>query len=70
MKPVPLENPDCNDPEKDYVQYLANLKRAGEILDFRYEPFSLRIGHGSWYKPDCFELHETKGFMREVQTSA
>lgn len=48
MKPIPLENPDLNDLEIDSGQYLANLKRAGKILDFRYEPFCLRIGHGSW----------------------
>jgi len=73
MIPLTVEVPGRNKLEKEYGQYLATLKRAGEIIDFRYEPFSLRIGHSAWYKPDflvikedCFELHETKGFMREA----
>ena len=73
MKPISVEIPGRNKLEKRYGQYLATLKRAGEIIHYRYEPFSLRIGHSAWYKPDflvvkddCFELHETKGFMREA----
>jgi len=73
MIPLTVEVPGRNKLEKEYGQYLATLKRAGEIIDFRYEPLSLRLGHSAWYKPDflvikedCFELHETKGFMREA----
>jgi hypothetical protein len=73
MKPISVEIPGRNKLEKSYGQHLATLKRAGEIIDFRYEPLSLRIGHSAWYKPDflvikedCFEFHETKGHMREA----
>jgi|TARA_R100000501_G_C2559123_1_gene70515 hypothetical protein len=73
MIPLTVEVPGRNKLEKEYGQYLATLKRAGEIIDFRYEPLSLRLGHSAWYKPDflvikedCFELHETKGRAYEA----
>ena len=58
MKPISVEIPGRNKLEKSYGQYLATLKRAGEIVDFRYEPFSLRIGHSAWYKPDFLVVKE------------
>jgi len=60
--------------EERYAQRLEVLKRAGEILDWIYEPLSLHIGEGAWYKPDFLvllpdnkvELHEVKGRPREA----
>ena len=49
-------------------------KLAGEILDWKFGCFKLRLADGAWYKTDFFvvladgeiQCHETKGFMREA----
>ena len=61
--------------EACYDNYLAMLKRAGKILDYRFEPFTLRLTYKTItnYKPDFLvinldeymEIHETKGYMEE-----
>ena len=60
--------------EEQYAQRLHLLRCAEEIAEWAYEPMRLRIGDGAWYTPDFvvilpsgeFEIHETKGFMREA----
>ena len=57
--------------EACYDAYLAEKKRLGRILDYRFEPFTLRLTYKTItsYKPDFFvinldeymEIHETKG---------
>lgn len=61
-----------NKTELAYAQNLELMKRAGEIVDYRFEPFGLRLGVKTFYHPDflvvlkdCFEIHEVKGFWRE-----
>ena len=61
--------------ESKYATYLDGLKRLGQILDWKFEPFKLRLTEGwkTTYCPDFLvitkdgfmELHETKGFMRD-----
>ena len=58
--------------ETRYSQYLNALIFAGEIRDYRYEPFRLRLAPKCTYCPDFFvvtkdgfEVHECKGWMRE-----
>ena len=71
MRPIAKES-DMNKTEARYANILELRKRAGEILDFRFEPFGLRLAKTTYYHPDflvvCpghFEIHEVKGFWRE-----
>lgn len=58
-----------NKAEAAYAAHLELRKAAGEILWYAYEPFSLRLADGAWYKPDFgvmladgeIECHEVKG---------
>lgn len=60
--------------EGDYALHLEGQRRRGEILQWDYEPESLKLADGSRYTPDfrvvlpdrTIEFHETKGFMREA----
>ena len=72
MKPITDSRLKMNKLEKRYGDYLNQLKMAGEILDYRYEAFSLKIGFNCRYHfdffvvtKDEFQIHETKGFMRD-----
>lgn len=61
-----------NKTELRYAGQLEALKRAGQIIDYKFESMRLEVGEGAWYKPDFlvvfkdrFELHEIKGgFIR------
>lgn len=60
--------------ERDYAMILEAKKRTGEIREWAYESFRLKLADGAWFTPDFFvvcsddliEFHETKGFMREA----
>lgn len=62
-----------NRTEADWAKQLEILKRAGEILDFRFEGLKFRLAPSTFYTPDFFvvradgsaELHEVKGFWRD-----
>ncbi len=61
-----------NKTEAAYAQRLELLKRAGEILDYMFEPLKLRLADNTFYTPDFLvvrterlELHEVKGFWRD-----
>lgn len=71
MRPLPIKD-KMNRLESRYAQDLEFKKRAGEIIDWRYEPFNLRLADNTYYRPDFllvypdrFEIHETKGFLRD-----
>lgn len=59
--------------EERYAFQLEMRKRAGEIVDWRYEPMALNIGADTRYVPDflvvrndgTIEFQEVKGFMRD-----
>jgi hypothetical protein len=69
-----MPNEKMNKTEAAYAQHLEMLKRAGEVLWWRFQPMRLRLADGSYFKPDfglldrncLFEFHETKGFWREA----
>jgi len=75
LKPVqtlikePKDKPKMNGLESSYAQYLDYLKRTGEIIDWKFEPFNIRLADKCFYKIDFLvitkdkqiELHETKG---------
>ena len=73
IQKVKVEKPKMNKLETRYAQYLEALKFAGEIRDFRFEPFRLKLAKDCTYCPDFFvvtrdgefQVHECKGFMRD-----
>ncbi len=59
-----------NQTEARYGEYLEQLKRAGEILWYKFEGIKLRLADNTFYTPDfcvmaadgVIECHEVKGF--------
>lgn len=72
-RPITREKGAMNGTEKAYASLLELQKRAGAILDYRFEAVKLRLADLTFYSPDflvvkedCFELHEVKGgFIRD-----
>ena len=73
MKAVPRQS-GMNKTEARYADLLTIAKGAGEILDWKYEAVTFKLGPDLRYTPDFFvvnvdwevEFHETKGgFIRE-----
>jgi hypothetical protein len=62
-----------NQTERDYWEHLRARLVAGEIVDFRYEALTFRLGHDCRLTPDFLvllpdgraEFHEVKGFCEE-----
>lgn len=62
-----------NRTESAYASRLELLRIAGEVSEWRYEAFTLKLADGVRYTPDFFvvlpsgyiELHEVKGFFRD-----
>ncbi len=48
-RPVPGQ---MNKTEQRYAEYLDLQKHAGEIIDWRFEPFKLRLAGRTFYTPD------------------
>ena len=68
-RPVPGT---MNKLEERYAQHLELRKRAGEIVDYRYERLKFKLAEKTFYTPDFMvtfqdriEIHETKGFWEE-----
>lgn len=73
MKPIIPKTKFASLTEARYDLKLRVMKQNGEIIDYRYEPFNLRLADGAAYKPDFlvvypdrFEFHEVKGYWREA----
>jgi len=71
MIPI-FTNPKMNKLESRYNQRLELLKRADEIVDYRFEGITFKLADDTRYTPDflvvlkdCFQLHECKGFWRD-----
>jgi len=64
-----LKQGQRNKTEARYEQYLELMKRAGEVLWYRFEGVKLRIGDNCFLTPDfavmagdgVMEMHDTKG---------
>jgi hypothetical protein len=62
-----------NKTEAGYGQQLELLKRAGEVLWYRFEGIKLRLADNTFYTPDFavmltngqMELHEVKGYWED-----
>lgn len=57
-----------NSTERQYADLLEGRRLVGDILEWRYEPFNLRLADNTYYRPDfmvvtpeCIEIHEVKG---------
>lgn len=66
-------SPYKNKLEERYAGYLEQCKLAGEVYQYWYEPFGIKLAEKTYYHPDflvqlpdgTLEIHETKGFMRD-----
>ena len=72
-KPRIPKPPKMNGDERAYAEMLELRKRAGDILDWKFNGIRFDLGGGAWYKPDFyvvrhdrFEIVEVKGFKREA----
>jgi len=62
-----------NKTEASYAQTLGLLKKAGDVLWFRFEGLKLRLGDKCFYTPDfavmrkdgLLECHEVKGYWKD-----
>lgn len=62
-----------NKTEAAYAALLESYKKEGDILDYMYEAYTLKLGKDCRYTPDFavilkdgeLEFHEVKGFWRE-----
>jgi len=62
--------------EAAYEQHLETLKRAGMIVDFKFEGIKLRLADNTFYTPDFIvfdddgvvELHDTKGTTKRKKS--
>ena len=62
-----------NKTEAGYGQHLELLKKAGEVLWYRFEGVKLRLADNTFYTPDFavmastgqIELHEVKGYWED-----
>lgn len=53
IKPRPRQQPGTmNKTEKRYADYLEIRKKAGEILDYRFEPMKFRLAANTFLTPD------------------
>lgn len=60
--------------EREYAQELELRKKAGEIVEWRFEEHKVRIGKGAFYLVDFWvmlpygliEMHEVKGRWEEA----
>lgn len=68
-----LKAGQMNKTEAAYAQVLELRKRAGEILEYKFEYMKLRLANNTFYTPDfvvvaagrVIELHEVKGFWTD-----
>lgn len=59
--------------EKAYSEYLFFRKKAGDILDYKFEAIKLKLAPSTFYTPDFMvftndgfiEMHEAKGFWED-----
>lgn len=62
-----------NQTEQKYAARLKLMKREGEIKDWKFEPFNIRLAKNCFYKPDfvvvmpddTIQVHEVKGYWTD-----
>lgn len=61
-----------NKTEANYAYQLEMLKKAEQILEWRFEPLKFKLATRTFYTPDflvvkeeCLEIHEVKGFWKD-----
>ena len=71
MKPI-LKQAKMNKLEQRWANELEIMKLGRLIIDYRFEPFNLRLADNTFYRIDFlviyndrFEIHEVKGFLRD-----
>ena len=75
MRPLRRESGKMNKTEARYAEHLELLKSNGQIINWQFEPFGLRLStEKCFYHPDffvtyndVFEVHEVKAFNRKAK---
>lgn len=70
---IAVDDEGKNATERGYGEHLELQKLAGEIRDYRWAPFSLRLAPRTWYRVDylviardgVLEVHEVKGHWED-----
>ena len=69
-KPKPMDR-FKNSTEREYASILETKKFHGDIIDWKYEAYSIRLAKKTFIRSDFLvttangqEIHETKGFER------
>lgn len=72
MKPIIRKPGNMNKTEAAYAANLEAKKRAGVIVDWKFEPLKFRLAKTTFYTPDFMvinsdniEFVEVKGFWRD-----
>lgn len=68
-----LKTGQMNKTEAEYARHLELLKRAGEIVYYKFDGVNLRLADKTFYKPDflvmrtdgSIEIHEVKGYWQD-----
>lgn len=63
----------CNKGETRYAEYLELRKRAGDIIDYKVKPMSIRLAPRTFFEVDFLvidkegflEIHDYKGHMED-----
>lgn len=72
IPPVRRTPGTMNKTEEKYCHLLENMKRSGEIIDYKFEPMKFRLAKDTTYCPDFMVVYENyiefveiKGFLRD-----
>lgn len=76
--PPRIKDKAMNGLEQEWADILETMKRSKYIIDWKYEPFNLRLANNTYYRPDFMviypghiEIHEIKGgFIRDDSVKA
>jgi hypothetical protein len=69
---------EMTETERKYGDHLEFMKRAGQIIEYWYEPFNIHLAEGVYYKADflvhaadgVLEVHEVKGAAAVIEEKA
>ena len=71
MIPI-IPKPKMNKTEARYADQLEHMKRAGVIINYRFDALNFRLAPKTYYRPDFlvvfdheFQIHEVKGFWKD-----
>ena len=75
VKPLIRDPRAMNKQEANYAEHLKQKVQSGQIVDYKYEPFGIRLAnHRCHYHPDFmvvypdrFAVHEVKAYSKKTK---